>query len=90
MPKPQGVTHEEMGEWAGSQGDAGKEGNQPVSQIFTLKQEALAFGDMTPGAFHLPSENTVPPGFGFFCLFVSFFSQSQTRLLFPLHLPGTL
>lgn len=73
MPKPQGVTHEAMREWVGSQGDIGKEGNQPVSQVFTLKQEALAFGDMAPGAFHLPSENTMHPGFGFF---VSFFSQS--------------
>ena len=38
---PKGLSHEEMGEWVGSQGNMAGEGNQPVSQVFTGKQEAL-------------------------------------------------
>lgn len=78
MPKPNGVTHKEMGKWGGSQGDIGKEGNQSVSQVFTLKQEALAFSGMPPEAFNLPTKNTMYPH-----LFLSFFFLS---FLFPINL----
>ena len=75
-PKPQGLSHEEKGEWVGSQSNMAGEGNQPVSQVFTGKQEALAFGGMTPGVFHLSSENATCPGFGFLFL-LPFFSTSD-------------
>ena len=52
-----------MGEGVGSQGNLGEEGNQPVSQVFTGKQGALAFGGMTPGVLHLSSENAACPFF---------------------------
>jgi len=65
-----------MGEGVGSQGNLGEEGNQPVSQVFTGKQEALAFGGMTPGVLHLSSENATCPGFVFLFL-LPFFSISD-------------
>ena len=65
------VTHGEMGGWVGSQGDVGEEGNQPVTQVLTQEQEALAFSGLAPEAFHLPSESTTHPNLVSFCFFFS-------------------